>query len=72
MANFSRNKKNQFSKLERQFSVTNYWLCVYSENKELEIGDFLYLNLSRNLNCKSEIETHKSTLRKSIENYLDL
>jgi len=57
MTNFSRNKKNQFSKLERQFSVTNYWLCVYSENKELEIGDFLSLNFFGILNYKTGIET---------------
>jgi len=53
MAKFSRNKTNWFSK----FGETNYWLCSYLESKELEIGDLLYLNLSRNLNCKLGIET---------------
>jgi len=52
MTNFSRNKKNRFWK----FGKTNYWLCVYSENQDLEIGDFLSLNLSGNLNCKTGIE----------------
>ena len=66
MTNINRLKEKPIQQIWRDHILT---LSLFVTNNDYEIGDFIYLYPSENLNCKSGIEKYKSTFKESIENY---
>jgi len=66
MTNINRLKEKPIQQIWRDHLLT---LSLFVTNNDYEIGDFIYLYPSENLNCKSGIEKYKSTFKESIETY---
>lgn len=66
MSNMNRLKEKPLQQIWRDHLLT---LSLFVTNNDYEIGDFIYLYPSENLNCKEGIENYKSTFKKSHENY---
>ena len=66
MTNIDSLKEKPIQQIWRDHLLT---LSLFVTNNDYEIGDFIYLYPSENMNCKSGIEKYKSTFKESIENY---
>jgi hypothetical protein len=66
MSNINELKEKPIQQIWRDHLLT---LSLFVTNNDYEIGDFIYLYPTENLNCKSGIEKYKSTFKESIENY---
>jgi hypothetical protein len=66
MSNINSLKEKPIQQIWRDHLLT---LSLFITNNDYEIGDFIYLYPSENLNCISGIENYKSTFKNSNDNY---
>jgi hypothetical protein len=66
ISNINRLKEKPIQQIWRDHLLA---LSLFVTNNDYEIGDFIYLYPSENLNCKSGVEKYKSTFKESIETH---
>jgi len=66
MSNIDRLKEKPIQQIWRDHLLT---LSLFVTNNNYEIGDFIYLYPSANVNCMQGIEKYKKTFKKSAVNY---
>jgi len=66
MSNINRLKEKPIQQIWRDHLLT---LSLFVTNNDYEVGDFIYLYPTENLNCKLAIEEYKKTFKKDIESH---